>query len=1172
MATKGKKVEIYYTSQGTTTGIDASALIFDGKNLAIHTHEKVFKGTDTTYSANSASGLSLSGTQFSLNVGTKDSTNASSAAGFTSGRFYQVVPDKNNKLGVVVPWEDHNDNTWLPLSASQAGYAPKASGGIDSQDSSTYYFLGYTGSSINWFKLPANAFKNNTYHVYNGSFTIFGNGTSVASTSANASADSSVNIVAGSNVTITPDATNKKITIASKDTNTWDPVTSTVDGYVPKIGTAAASTIATQADEWVLASTKGGTPSWRKLPANAFKNDDTTYSFYNLAFQNTAGDTVDTYKPSTSPSKTFKAGSANVLISAASNVISIDTKDTKYSDFVKSGSGAAAGLVPKPSTTAGTTKFLREDGTWSVPSYTEIPNNNVTGSGTSGYIAKFSGANTITNGPAFGTGTTFLRNDGTWQTPTNTWTAADVNNAGYVPKSVKGKFLHANASSGALEWVDDNNTNTWRDIKGNGTSITSTAALNIKPGDGISISVSGGDITITNSKPDQDHNTDKNVSQANSDTNQESPVLVKNGTGTGTVTKGVIFADGVTINPSTNSLSISGSLSVSGTASFGNNVKISNTTQGSVPYINASNELAFLAPSSTNAYVLAYNTSTHVPYWKADANTNNKTAQNISTANNTYPILLGYTANATKNIGNQATLFGSGIKANPSTSTISCSNIETTTINGDTPITSGNISSQTVANATNCVVKSGDTMTGDLNTTGVSATGTSNRLIFRHLDGQNCNGNYNLYLNYYNGTSCPVYFCGSSYYINGGYYNGTAAVANSVSWSNVTSKPGASGNATTPVYWNGSGFTNCTAYGSASVNYANSAGNADTVDNRHATGFMYWEGSPGKSNMNDIARSFYSSTGMTNLTSSSVDNGDMSGWTHFISTSYADGGNGSNAWCFQLACPAGSSNLQFRSRSGGTVTNGTSWNVGWTKIIHAGNIGSQSVNYASSAGNADTLDGAHNGRVTASKWWTTSHVDDWYERSDWDGSYFWLKAMNGSGSTLPSAVAYSSSAGSVAWGNVTSKPNFGVSWNGYPVIGNDGVIEIGKYIDFHASASDTSDYCFRLTAASGSLTGSGSFYANSDRHKKKHIQSIDRRSLIDLFEVSDKLLKQFTWKVSGKTSYGFIAQQLEKYVPEAVSQDNEGIKSVSYDIAYAKILASMIHEIKKLKALIEDNK
>ena len=38
-----------------------------------------------------------------------------------------------------------------------------------------------------------------------------------------------------------------------------------------------------------------------------------------------------------------------------------------YSDFKASGSNAAAGLVPSPGTTAGTTKYLREDATWQVP-------------------------------------------------------------------------------------------------------------------------------------------------------------------------------------------------------------------------------------------------------------------------------------------------------------------------------------------------------------------------------------------------------------------------------------------------------------------------------------------------------------------------------------------------------------------------------------------------------------------------------------------------------------------------------------------------------------------------------------------------------------------------------------------------------------------------------------
>lgn len=44
--------------------------------------------------------------------------------------------------------------------------------------------------------------------------------------------------------------------------------------------------------------------------------------------------------------------------------------------------------------------------------------NNITGSGTSGYLAKFNGTNTVTSGPQLGSSTTtFLRNDGTWADP-----------------------------------------------------------------------------------------------------------------------------------------------------------------------------------------------------------------------------------------------------------------------------------------------------------------------------------------------------------------------------------------------------------------------------------------------------------------------------------------------------------------------------------------------------------------------------------------------------------------------------------------------------------------------------------------------------------------------------------------------------------------------------------
>lgn len=60
-------------------------------------------------------------------------------------------------------------------------------------------------------------------------------------------------------------------------------------------------------------------------------------------------------------------------------------------------------------------------GTAQTVTVTPSITNNVTGSGTSGYIAKWNGANTITNGPAFGsTTTTYLNNAGSWATPPDT--------------------------------------------------------------------------------------------------------------------------------------------------------------------------------------------------------------------------------------------------------------------------------------------------------------------------------------------------------------------------------------------------------------------------------------------------------------------------------------------------------------------------------------------------------------------------------------------------------------------------------------------------------------------------------------------------------------------------------------------------------------------------------
>lgn len=97
-------------------------------------------------------------------------------------------------------------------------------------------------------------------------------------------------------------------------------------------------------------------------------------------------------------------------------------------------------------------------------------------------------------------------------------------------------------------------------------------------------------------------------------------------------------------------------------------LNVGGTGAKAIQYRGSAISTGYLAANRT--YEFVYDGTNYQLVGDINTDTNNVTAQNISTADNTYPILLGNTANATANIGNKATLFGSGIKANPSTSTI----------------------------------------------------------------------------------------------------------------------------------------------------------------------------------------------------------------------------------------------------------------------------------------------------------------------------------------------------------------------------------------------------------------------------------------------------------------------------------------------------------------------
>ena len=86
----------------------------------------------------------------------------------------------------------------------------------------------------------------------------------------------------------------------------------------------------------------------------------------------------------------------------------------------------------------------------------------------------------------------------------------------------------------------------------------------------------------------------------------------------------------------------------------------------------------------------------------------------------------------------------------------------------------------------------------------------------------------------------------------------------------------------------------------------------------------------------------------------------------------------------------------------------------------------------------------------------------------------------------------------------------------------------------------------------GNLTCTN-FYTTSDARKKQNIHKI-----------SDNI-KQFEWKETGETSYGFVAQDLEVKHPELVNDDGN-MKTVNYNAALSLVVAKLENRVKELEA------
>lgn len=172
--------------------------------------------------------------------------------------------------------------------------------------------------------------------------------------------------------------------------------------------------------------------------------------------------------------------------------------------------------------------------------------------------------------------------------------------------------------------------------------------------------------------------------------------------------------------------------------------------------------------------------------------------------------------------------------------------------------------------------------------------------------------------------------------------------------------------------------------------------------------------------------------------------------------------------------------------------------------------------------------------------------------------------------------------------HINSKPIGGFAgrwWNIMTTVGGDGVTEIGKYIDFHKSSSDTSDYTVRLDATGSNLWCSTTIAQASDRNLKENIVYLDDEVMaISSKETSQTKFKDFikdfkfatyNYKGSDGRSFGFIAQdiiedEVAKYFIAEVSReivnketnDIEGVEnSLCFGLAdYTSVIAKALQE------------
>ena len=186
------------------------------------------------------------------------------------------------------------------------------------------------------------------------------------------------------------------------------------------------------------------------------------------------------------------------------------------------------------------------------------------------------------------------------------------------------------------------------------------------------------------------------------------------------------------------------------------------------------------------------------------------------------------------------------------------------------------------------------------------------------------------------------------------------------------------------------------------------------------------------------------------------------------------------------------------------------------------------------------------------------------------GSYFRSASTNGQTLTLyyPSSSQVPVNSGSVEISLIKGLQNAGVNkrltvFSGSSAVSSSQGLILDTNNNLGVGVNESSDLplSYKLMV-SGSIKASGTVVQGSDIRQKEDIRPIDNAlSRIDSIDGV-----YFTYKDSKEKSIGVVAQDIQKVLPEVVSEDNNGYLGVNY----SAIVPVLVEAVREANSIIKD--